>query len=225
MVRRGSASPFDIDTAMRRIEAAVAPMPKASMFALHEEGFDTVFAQLVACVISIRTREEDTLVCTRRLLGRAPTPEALLALDEREIDATIRESTFHERKAGQIREIARRTQEEHGGALPPERDLLISFDGVGPKCANLVLGIVGAGAYISVDVHVHRVTNRWGYVATKTPERTLAALEEKLPERHRVAINRFLVPFGRELCTRERPRCGACPVADMCAKVGVGARR
>jgi endonuclease III len=95
----------------------------------------------------------------------------------------------------------------------------------GPKCANLVLGIACGQPRIGVDVHVHRVTNRWGYVTAATPERSLAELERVLPERHHVAINRLLVPFGKHVCTGRAPRCSSCPVLDMCRQVGVTSQR
>ncbi len=115
--------------------------------------------------------------------------------------------------------------DEHGGHLPCDRDVLLSLAGVGPKCANLVLSIACGEPHISVDIHVHRVTNRWGYVQTSTPERTLAALEEKLPQRYWAEINPLLVPFGKHICTGRLPRCTICPVLEMCRQVGVTAHR
>ncbi len=100
-------------------------------------------------------------------------------------------------------------------------ETLVSFAGVGPKCANLVLGIACGQAEIGVDVHVHRVTNRWGYVQAPTPERTMDALYRVLPPEYRVEINRLLVPFGKHVCTGAAPHCSSCPVRDMCRQVGV----
>ena len=102
---------------------------------------------------------------------------------------------------------------------------MLSFEGVGPKCANLVLGIACGQPFIGVDIHVHRVTNRWGYVASPTPEKTMQALTEKLPRRYWIEINRLLVPFGKHICTGKLPRCSTCPVLDMCQQVGVEANR
>jgi endonuclease-3 len=213
--------PFDIDTAIQRIREAVAPFPKAAMFELAEDGFTSTFEQLVACIISIRTYDEVMLPTARRLFERARTPEEMLALSPQEIDAIIRAATFHEQKAYNIHAIAERAVNEYGGQLPCEAEVLLSFKGVGPKCASLVLGIACDQPYIGVDIHVHRVTNRWGYVATKTPEKTMTALMEKLPRRYWVEINRLLVPFGKHICTNQRPRCSTCPVLDMCQQVGV----
>jgi len=215
------APPFDIDVALARIRDAVLPYPKAAMFALAEEGYDSAFEQLVACVISIRTYDEVSLPAARRLFAVARTPAAMAALDPGAIDTLIGTATFHERKAVQIRDIARRVVAEQGGELPCDRDTLLGFAGVGPKCANLALGIACGQPVISVDIHVHRVTNRWGYVGTMSPERTMLALEAILPPAYWIAINELLVPFGKHVCTGVRPRCSTCPVRDMCRRVGV----
>jgi endonuclease-3 len=213
--------PFDINLALERIEAAVQPWPKAALFQLAEEGYSAVFEQLLACMISIRTYDEVTLPVSRKLFARARTPASISQLGWEELDALISPSTFHERKAEQILAIASAVEERFGGTLPGDRELLLSFAGVGPKCANLVLGVACGTPVISVDIHVHRVTGRWGYVKASTPEKTLAALEAKLPQQHWITINRLLVPFGKHICTGNRPRCSTCPVVEMCQQVGV----
>jgi endonuclease-3 len=213
--------PFDINLALERIEAAVQPWPKAALFQLAEEGYTAVFEQLLACMISIRTYDEVTLPVSRKLFARARTPASISQLGWDELDALISPSTFHERKAQQILAIAREVEERFGGTLPGDRDVLLSFAGVGPKCANLVLGVACGTPVISVDIHVHRVTGRWGYVKASTPEKTLAALEATLPQQHWITINRLLVPFGKHICTGNRPRCSTCPVVEMCQQVCV----
>lgn len=217
--------PFDIDMALERIEQAVQPWPKAALFQLAEEGYASVFEQLLACIISIRTYDEVTLPVSRKLFAQARTPAEICRLSWEELDALIIPSTFHERKANQILAIARQVEEDYGGELPGDRDVLLSFAGVGPKCANLVLGIASGLPVISVDIHVHRVTGRWGYVKASTPEKTLLVLEAKLPEQHWIDINRLLVPFGKHICTGNRPKCSTCPVLDMCEQVGVTEHR
>ncbi len=217
--------PLDIDEAMRRIEAAVAPYPKAAMFALAELGYATPFEQLVSCIISIRTRDEQSLPLSRRLLDVARTPAAMAQLPVDEIDRLISPSTFHERKAYQIRAIAQRIVEEFGGELPCDETVLLSFAGVGVKCAHLTLAVGCGQPWISVDIHVHRVTNRWGYVAAPTPEQTMVALEGVLPKEYWIDINRLLVPFGKHICTGDLPRCSICPVLAMCRQVGVERHR
>ena len=217
----GRKRPFAIATMLARIERAVEPFPKAAMFELVERGHASAFEQLVACILSIRTYDEVSLPAALALFELGRTPAEIAAASVGSIDAAIRTVTFHRAKAPQIRAIAQRIVEEHAGTLPCDEELLLSFPGVGPKCANLVLGIACGVARISVDVHVDRVTNRWGYVAAPTPQKTLAELAAKLPERHWVDLNRLLVPFGKHVCTGTRPRCSTCPVLAWCRQVGV----
>ena len=213
--------PHDIPWMMRDIRRAMEPFAKAALFELAAEGFATPFEILAACIISIRTRDEVTLPVARKLFARARTPLEVTRLAPPEIDELIRACTFHERKAHQIHDIASRIVESYDGALPCEAEVLLSFSGVGPKCANLVLGIACDEPRIGVDIHVHRITNRWGYVQARTPEQTTLALEAKLPRRHWVEINELLVPFGKHVCTGSLPRCSDCPVLDYCQQVGV----
>jgi len=217
--------PFDIHSVLKKVRSAVRPFAKAALFELAELGFDSAFEQLLACIISIRTRDEVTLPTAQRLFEHARTPAELSRLSVEEIDRLIHPSTFHEAKARQIQTIARRVQTEYGGDLPCDADVLLSFHGVGIKCANLVLGIACNQPTIAVDIHVHRVTNRWGYVQTSTPEKTTAALTAKLPRRYWIEINRLLVPFGKHICTGQLPHCSTCPVLKMCRQVGVRAHR
>lgn len=216
---------FDIDRALKVISKAVEPFPKAAMFELAEDGFNSPFEQLVACMISIRTYDEVSLPTARKLLTQARTPAQMSKLTPAQIDDLIHASTFHERKAEQIHELAKRVLNEYDGELPCDREILLSFSGVGPKCANLALGIACEEPFISVDIHVHRVTNRWGYVKASTSEKTMVALEAKLPPKHWIDINRLLVPFGKHICTGTLPKCSTCPVLDMCQQVGVTKHR
>lgn len=220
-----SKRPFDIDEAMSRIRVAVQPFPPAALFQLAGEGFNSPFEVLVACMISIRTLDEVTVPTARRFFSRARTAQEVSRLTPAEINQLIRAATFHEPKARQIYAIARRLTAEYDGELPCDERLLRSFPGVGSKCANLVLGIACGIPRIAVDVHVHRVTNRWGYVRTRTPEQTMTALEAKLPQRYWVEINRLLVPFGKHVCTGQAPRCSICVVLEMCQQVGVTTHR
>ncbi|HMQ51317.1 MAG TPA: endonuclease III [Anaerolineae bacterium] len=213
--------PFDIDEVMTRIRAAVSRYPQAAMFELFAEGFETPFELLLACIISIRTLDEVMLVCARKLFELGRTPHQLSDLMPAQIEAAIKRSTFADRKAQQIHTLAQRVVNDYAGTLPCDKEVLVSFQGVGPKCANLVLGIGCNQPNIGVDVHVQRITNRWGYVQEKSPEKTRQALEEKLPEQYWVEINKLLVPFGKHICTGTRPKCSICPVEDMCRQVEV----
>jgi endonuclease-3 len=217
--------PFDIDAVLRRVREAVRGFADAAMFALADEGYRSVFEQIVACLISIRTRDEVMVEAARRLFAVARTPADVARLSARRIDALIHPATFHEGKAPQIRAIAERARDEYGGALPCDFEALTSLRGIGPKCASLALGIACGASEIGVDIHVHRVTNRWGYVHTSTPEGTRRALMTKLPKRYWVEINRLLVPFGKHICTGARPKCSTCPVLAYCRQVGVSRHR
>jgi endonuclease-3 len=217
--------PFDVDLVFERLRESVRPLPKAAMFELAEEGFDSPFQQLVACLISIRTLEEVTLPTARRLFARARTPAQMCRLTPEQIDELIGTCTFHEPKSRQIWEIARRVADEYDGELPCDEAIMCSFRGVGPKCAHLALAIGCGQSAIGVDIHVHRVTNRWGYIRATTPERTMAALEQTLPKRYWVEINRLLVPFGKHVCTGTLPKCSTCPLLDMCEQRNVTGHR
>jgi endonuclease-3 len=217
--------PFNIHTVLRRIRLEVKQFADAAMFDLAEQGYTTAFHQLVACIISIRTLDEVSLPTAIRLFKAAPTAEALGSLSVSRIAELIRPSSFYETKAYNIRDLAKRVADEYGGKLPCDFEVMTSFRGVGPKCANLTLGIACGATEISVDVHVDRVTNRWGYVQSSTPEGTRLALEKKLPHKYWVEINRLLVPFGKHVCTGRLPKCSTCPVLVYCRQVGVTAHR
>lgn len=216
---------FDIDVVMARIAEAVRPYPPAAMFQLAAEGYNTAFEQLIACIISIRTYDEVSLPAAHKLFARARTAKDIAALTTAQIAELIADSTFAEAKAGQIQAVARQVADAYGGELPCDQEVMLAFHGVGPKCANLALGIACGEPVISVDIHVHRVTNRWGYVQASTPEKTMAALAQKLPQKYWVEINKRLVPFGKHICQGKLPRCTTCPIFDMCARVGVRSYR
>lgn len=217
--------PFDLEDALARVRAAVQKFPRAALFALYDEGFTSVFEQVVACMLSVRTRDEVTLVAARRLFAVARTPEAMSRLAPADLDALIHDSVFHEVKTQNILAIASLAANSYQGALPCDEAVLLALPGVGPKCANLALGIACGEPRIGVDIHVHRVLNRWGYVATNSPEATLKALEAKLPRQYWLELNPLVMPFGKHICTGTLPRCSSCPVLSMCSQVGVVAHR
>lgn len=224
--RAPGKKPFDIDEVMARVREAVKHYPKAVLFELAEQGYGSPFQILVACVITIRTFEEVSLPTALKLFEAADTPSAMARLTPGRIDELIHACTFHEPKSRTIHAIAQRVTKDFNGELPCDFQTLTSFSGVGPKCANLALGIACKKPVgIPVDIHVHRVTNRWGLVRASTPEKTMAALEAKLPRRYWLEINKVLVPFGKHVCTGKLPRCSQCPVLEYCRQVGVTAHR
>ena len=217
--------PFDVDEAFRRLRKALAGLPKAAMFDLRDRGFSSPFEQLVGSLISARTRDETTMEVCLRLFDRAKTPEEMANLDPSTLASLLHGASFPEPKARDLIALSRRIVDEHGGQVPDTLGGLTAFRGVGPKIAALTLAVGFNRAAIAVDIHVHRVANRWGYVEATTPEKTLAALARKLPERYWVEINERLVPFGKFVCTGVGPRCSTCPLLSMCRQVGVTSHR
>jgi len=212
---------FELENVLHRIEEVIRPYPKAAMFELAERGYTSLFEQLISCVISIRTLDETTIPVSLRLYEVARTPEAMLRLSPAELTELLDGSTYPEQKTYTILGIAKAAVEQYGGQLPADFAQLTALKGVGPKCANLTLGVAAGQAAISVDIHVHRVVNRWGYVHEKTPEKTLKVLEQQVPRALWTEINRLLMPFGKHICTGTLPKCSTCPVLIWCEQVGV----
>jgi endonuclease-3 len=183
------------------------------------------FQLLVSCVISLRTKDEVTRAASRRLFALATTPEELVNVAEDRIAEAIYPAGFYRTKARQLGRIATLIRDHHDGQVPPSRDHLLALPGVGPKTANLVLGLGFGVPAICVDTHVHRISNRLGLVDTATPEATESALSDVLPEAYWIRINDLLVTFGQNRCHPVSPRCTGCPLDDLCPRTGVGRHR
>ncbi|MCY7351006.1 MAG: endonuclease III [Cytophagaceae bacterium] len=214
-------SDFELNTVLARIGDAIQPFPKAAMFELRERGYNSLFEQLISCIISIRTLDETSLPVSERLFAVARTPEQLLQLSPERLAGLLHGSQYPEQKAYTMLGIANVAVEQYGGQLPAEYEALTALKGIGPKCANLALGVATGQAAISVDIHVHRVVNRWDFVKTSTPEKTLVALEKAVPVSQWTDINRLLMPFGKHICTGTLPKCSTCPVFEFCERVCV----
>jgi endonuclease-3 len=180
---------------------------------------------LVSCILSLRTKDSTTREASERLFKIAPTPERLAGLEADVIERAIYPAGFYRVKAGTLKEIGRVLVEEHGSRVPDTIESLLELKGVGRKTANLVVTMGYNKPGICVDVHVHRITNRWGYVRTKSPDATEMALRRKLPEKHWADINDLLVAYGQNLCRPVSPHCSVCRLYDMCDRVGVKKRR
>ena len=213
-----------IDDVFGRLDTAYPTWKAPVVTFMANVGADP-FRILVATIISLRTKDEVTGPASERLLAVAPTPEALAKLSEDRIGKLIYPAGFYRTKAKHLRETARILVSTHGGQVPDEIDVLLTLPGVGRKTANLVVAEGYGKPGICVDTHVHRITNRWCYVKTKTPEETETALRRKLPARYWPPINKYLVALGQTICAPISPKCSICPLADLCPKKGVGKSR
>jgi endonuclease III len=176
---------------------------------------------LIACLLSLRTKDETTGPAARRLFALASTPQTMLTLTKTQIEKAIYPVGFYKTKAQTLLDISRTLVEQYDGRVPDEIDELVKFKGVGRKTANLVVTQGFQKPGICVDTHVHRISNRWGYVETTTPEKTEMALRAKLPRPYWIEINDLLVAMGQTICHPTSPKCTLCPIEKHCAKIGV----
>ena len=186
---------------------------------------ESPFHVLISCILSLRTQDATTAQASRRLFALAGTPAEMRRLSTRKIERTIYPVGFYRTKAKTIREICRTLIENYAGRVPDEIDELLKLKGVGRKTANLVVTLGYRKPGICVDTHVHRISNRWGYVRTKNPKETEFALRQRLPKRYWIEYNDLLVSFGQHLCRPISPMCSQCPVEKYCDKVGVKIHR
>jgi endonuclease-3 len=173
---------------------------------------------LISTLLSLRTKDDVTTIASRKLFDQAGTPEGMLRLKAREIQKSIYPVGFYKRKAETLLRVSRILLERHDGRVPDDLEELLELPGVGRKTANLVLTLGYGKLGICVDTHVHRITNRLGYVSTKSPEKTEMALREKLPKSWWIPINDILVAFGQGLCKPVSPWCSRCPVSQWCER-------
>jgi endonuclease-3 len=176
---------------------------------------------LISTLLSLRTLDQTTGPAAQRLFALADTPEAMLRLEQQTIERAIYPVGFYRTKAVQILTLSRRILEEFGGRVPDDIDVLTTFHGVGRKTANLVLAEGYGIPAICVDTHVHRISNRWGYVRTKNPLGTEMALRKKLPRQYWIPYNPSLVALGQHRCKPTSPMCSQCPVTHLCPRIGV----
>jgi endonuclease III len=179
------------------------------------------FAVLVSTMISLRTKDEVTGAASARLLARAACPRELASLSEASIARLIYPAGFYRTKARHLRQAARLLVERHGGRVPQVMEELLALPGVGRKTANLVRNLGFALPGICVDTHVHRISNRLGWVRTRTPLETERALMAVLPRQYWIPVNGLLVAFGQRTCTPQSPKCSQCPIRRHCARVGI----
>ncbi len=205
-----------IDIIVQKLKDAKQPK---SDFVLLMDSFKDPYLVLIACILSLRTNDRITYPATLRMLELAKTPKEMKGVDVETLAKAIYPVGFYENKAKQIIELSRQIDEELGGIVPDEIEELIKFKGVGRKTANLVLSLGFNKPAICVDVHVHRIFNRLGYLKTKNPDETEFTLREKLPQKYWIDINTLLVTHGQNVCKPIKPDCKNCPIVEYCAKV------
>ena len=205
---------IDIDKIVKLLKDAKQPQ---SEFVKLMDSFKNPYLVLIACILSLRTNDKTTLPATLRMLELAKTPKEMKNVSQEELAKAIYPVGFYENKANQIIELSKTIDEELNGQVPDEIEDLIKFKGVGRKTANLVLSLGFNKPAICVDVHVHRIFNRLGYIKTKTPEETEFALREKLPQKYWIDINTLLVTHGQNVCKPIKPKCSECPIARYCS--------
>jgi endonuclease-3 len=214
----------DIHVVLRLLEAELRQFGLPPVSAMAEEKADP-FKILISTIISARTKDEVTGPATERLFALADSPREMSKLSEKKIETAIFPAGFYHTKAKAIRKASEELVERFGSRVPDTIEALLTLPGVGRKTANLVMTLAHNKAGICVDTHVHRITNRWGYVRTKTPFETEQALRAKLPKKHWIAINTILVMHGQNICKPISPLCSRCPVFQYCDRVGVSKSR
>ena len=207
------ADPAEEDTAVTTIAEEYA------------EGPGKPWAILVSTILSLRTKDEVTRAASRRLLEKAPGPQQLLALGAEETAALAYPAGFYRTKAASLVKISEILLEKYGGEVPPDMDALLSLPGVGRKTANLVITEAFGMDGICVDIHVHRICNRAGWISAPTPDKTETALRGKLPKKYWKRINGLLVLYGQNLCRPQSPFCSRCAIRSHCLRLGVDRSR
>ncbi len=206
----------DIDKVVTTLEKAKQPQ---SEFVKLMDSFKDPYIVLIACILSLRTNDRTTYPATLRMLKLAKTPQEMMGVKQEDLEKAIYPVGFYKNKAGQIIELSKILVEKYGGKVPCDIEKLCEFRGVGRKTANLVLSEGFNKPAICVDVHVHRIFNRLGYLKTKTPEETEFTLREKLPQKYWIPINSLLVTHGQNVCKPIKPLCDKCPVEKYCDKI------
>ncbi len=222
MARRCKA--FDIDKFVATLTAASGDWQAPIITFIANRGA-TPFEILVSTLLSLRTKDEVTAAAAARLFDHARTPEQMLALGEQATARLIYPVGFYPTKAKRLMAISRILLDQYQGKVPDTLEALLELQGVGRKTANLVMVEGFKKDAICVDTHVHRISNRIGYVNTRTPDQTEFALRDQLPRRHWIGYNELLVAFGQVICRPVSPFCSKCPVSAMCPRLGVKTRR
>jgi len=209
--------PVDIAWIMQRLRRAMPDLDAPAVEKIARQNRTRAFRVLIGTLLSARTQDATTHAASMRLFRRAPTPKVMERLSVREIERLIYPVSFYRTKARHVKETCRQLMRRFGGQVPATMEELLTLPGVGRKTANLVLILAhGSRRNICVDTHVHRISNRLGWVATRTPEQTEQALYRAIPRRWWADVNLYLVTWGQTVCRPIGPRCGACVLAARC---------
>ncbi len=211
----------DIDHVVKILKKENRQWPAAAL----EKYVHTPFTVLISCILSLRTQDKTTMAAGDRLFAMAADPATMLATAVDRIEKAIYPVSFYRVKARTIHRISEHLLARFGGTVPADMDDLLSLPGVGRKTANIVVTLGFRKPGIAVDTHVHRISNRLGYVRTRTPDETEMALRRKLPRRYWIGFNDLLVVYGQNLCRPISPFCSKCRIAEFCSRVGVGVSR
>lgn len=206
----------DIDKIVTALKDAKQPQ---SDFVKLMDSFKDPYIVLIACILSLRTNDRTTYPATLRMLKLANTPQEMMSVKIEDLEKAIYPVGFYKNKAGQIIELSKILVEKYDGKVPCDIEELCKFKGVGRKTANLVISEGFNKPAICVDVHVHRIFNRIGYIKTKNPEETEFTLREKLPKKYWIPINSLLVTHGQNICKPINPLCNNCPINNYCEKI------
>ena len=221
---RAPMSPREIGDVIRTLQRHAPSWRPTAVAEVAAEQPDP-FRVLIACLLSLRTQDATTREASERLFRVADAPSAMLGVPVSRVARLIYPVGFYRTKARAIRAICRDVIDHFDGRVPDDLDRLLTLRGVGRKTANLVVTVGFGKPGICVDIHVHRISNRLGFVRTKTPDQTELALRAKLPPRHWIGYNDLLVAFGQNVCRPVSPHCTRCPVASRCRRVGVSHSR
>ncbi len=210
-----------ITVALRIVKREIRQWEEPVLGVVARESNRDPFRILISCLLSLRTKDKTTGEASARLYALAHQPATMLTIPLQTIEQAIYPVCFYRTKAKSIHAICRRLLDVYGGTVPDSIKELVTLSGVGRKTANLVVTVGFGKLGICVDIHVHRISNRWGYVKTKTPEETEDALRNKLPKQHWITFNDLLVPYGQHLCQPVSPFCSKCNLTEYCDRVGV----
>lgn len=209
---------MNIEKIIKLLETDSSKFPPPLIDQIIKEFGKEPFLILIACLLSLRSKDSTTIHICRDLFKKAQTPQQMIQLSKKQLEKIVFKSGFYKNKAETIHEVSKTILQKCDGKVPKNYEQLISIKGIGPKTTNLILGLAFNIPAICVDTHVHRISNRLGIIKTKTPEETQLALEVKIARKHWIKWNKLLVTWGQNICTPRKPKCKICCLENLCNK-------